>query len=170
MSQTDRYGGRWSKADLEAFATSAEETYSIPPGGLRALIAAESAWDINAVSPAGAEGLAQFMPPTSAEWEVDPWDPIDAINGAARYLAWLRSRVPTWSAALAAYNWGIGNVEKTLGDDGLLPLDRLPAETRKYVAKLAPAFGESPSGAPTAPVGAPLVALLGMLGLVWWLS
>ena len=167
MATPDRYGGLWTRAELEDLARQAELDNQIPPGGLVALIGAESAWDPNAESPAGAQGLAQFMPPTSAEWEIDAWDPPDAISGAARYLRWLRSKMPSWSATLAAYNYGIGNVTRHLDQNGGLEVSKLPAETRAYVAKLAPAFGEpSPSSSPAlASLALPILALAVLM--VW---
>ena len=146
MSQTDKYGLVWTQDDLAQLAADTEKIHGIPSGGLQALLQRESNWNINATSPAGAQGIAQFMPPTSAEWEIDPWDPIDAISGAARYLKWLRSELPTWQASLAAYNYGIGRVRKVLGEDGYVPLTALPLETKNYVLALAPAFGDQTEG------------------------
>ena len=163
----DKYGTSWPLADLKAFAAEAEQANGIPAGGLVALIQQESAWNPQAESPAGAQGLAQFMPATAAEWNVDPWDPIDSIAGAGRYLAWLRSRTPSWSAALAAYNWGIGNVTRSIGANNQLELDQLPAETRQYVTKLAPVFGEQPDQAEQSrPNITPLLLAAGV-ALVW---
>jgi len=139
---TDRYGGVWTEAELRDLARDAARAHAIPPDGYIALIGRESAWNPNAESPAGAKGLNQFMDPTAAEWGVDPWDPVDSLSGGARYLRWLRSRTASWAGALAAYNWGIGNVSRAERPDGALDLAQLPAETREYVIALAPAFGE----------------------------
>jgi len=85
------------------------------------------------VSPVGALGIAQFMPATAREWlgsESAALDPRKAIPGAARYLAWLlRQFGGDKVKATAAYNWGIGNVQKK-------GLARAPAETRNYVASI----------------------------------
>lgn len=172
MQFTDRYGLTWSTAGLRELARSAAVSNGIPPDGLIALLEAESGLDPNAESPAGAEGIAQFMPATAAEWGVDPWDPPDAISGAARYLAWIRARVDSWPAVLASYNWGIGNVMRAT-DDGVFDLAAAPAETRNYVARLAPAFGwvaPAPASSP------PALALKGGLLIpaalfaVWWFA
>jgi soluble lytic murein transglycosylase-like protein len=133
-----------ARAKYEGIAFRAEDQYKIPQGGLLALIGAESNWNPNAKSSAGAEGIAQFMPPTSAERGVDPYDPESAIPGAAAYLRWLKSQTGSWSSALAAYNWGIGRVKKIQREDGSIDPDRLPEETREYVKKLAGFFGETP--------------------------
>lgn len=79
-------------------------------------------------SRAGALGIAQFMPGTAVEWlgsERAALDPEEAIPGAARYLQWLFNKTGSWSKALAAYNWGIGNVQRK-------GLAVAPAETRDY--------------------------------------
>lgn len=73
----------------------------------------------------GALGIAQFMPATAADEGIDPLDPSQAIPGAARYLARLYRATGTWAEALAAYNWGIGNVQRR-------GLDVAPAETVDY--------------------------------------
>ena len=164
----DRYDLSWTAAQLRALARTAAAAHGIPPGGFVALLQAESGFDPNAQSPAGAQGIAQFMPPTSAEWGVDPWDPPDAIRGAARYLAWIRARVVDWPAALAAYNWGIGNVTRAT-HDGVFDLAAAPQETRIYVQLLAPLFPAGPGApAPSAPgAGTGAGALLLAIGVAW---
>ena len=109
---------------------------------IHALAEAESNQNPDAVSPAGAAGIAQFMPATAEEWGVDRFDAASSIDGASRYLAWLADRFPHWSheerelAALSGYNWGIGNVRKTgcTTYDCLEP--HLPKETRDYVRRI----------------------------------
>ncbi len=162
---TDRYGNEWTREELEEFAEEAADLYGVPSAGLIALITQESAWNPNAVSPVGAQGIAQFMPATAAEWGVDPWDPLQSIEGAAKYLRWLRSVTPSWTAALAAYNWGVGNVTRQISALGRLDLASMPKETRNYVQKLAPEFGENPnaenrSADADAENGVPVAALL----------
>lgn len=79
-------------------------------------------------SSAGAMGIAQFMPATAQEvlGSVDAaLDPAQAIPGAANYLARLYASTKTWAGALAAYNWGLGNLRKQ-------GIDQAPAETRDY--------------------------------------
>lgn len=80
-------------------------------------------------SPVGAAGIAQFMPATAAEFGIDPLNPAQAIPAAARYLRRLYNRFGDWPRALAAYNWGQGNVARR-------GLDKAPAETRTYVAQV----------------------------------
>lgn len=76
----------------------------------------------------GALGIAQFMPATARDelGSVDAaLDPARAVPGAARYLAKLYRSTGTWAEALAAYNWGIGNVQRK-------GLEAAPAETTDY--------------------------------------
>jgi soluble lytic murein transglycosylase-like protein len=80
-------------------------------------------------SSAGAMGIAQFMPATAREMGIDPLNPAQAIDGAARYLARLYRQLGNWTETLAAYNWGIGNVQRR-------GLDAAPAETRRYYAEI----------------------------------
>lgn len=89
---------------------------------IKAQLLAESSMNPKAVSPVGAKGLAQFMDATWAEWGngEDPTNPEAAIDACIRYMKWLYGRfegVPEpdrYMFALAAYNAGIGNVQKML--------------------------------------------------------
>lgn len=86
----------------------------------------------------GALGIAQFMPATAREElgaEAYALDPDHAIPGAARYLAKLYRGTGTWMGALAAYNWGIGNVQRK-------GLSRAPAETVDYYTTILDRAGE----------------------------
>lgn len=79
-------------------------------------------------SPVGAMGIAQFMPATAIEElgsTAAALNPAIAIPGAARYLRKLFNALGSWDRALAAYNWGIGNVQRK-------GLSKAPAETRDY--------------------------------------
>jgi hypothetical protein len=89
----------------------------------------ESSFRPGAVSPAGARGIAQFMPGTAQERGLaDPFDPEQAIPKAAHLLADLRSRFGNLGVAAAAYNAGPARVSLWLQGGG-----GLPAETRAYV-------------------------------------
>jgi soluble lytic murein transglycosylase-like protein len=85
-------------------------------------------------SPAGALGIAQFMPATAREMGIDPLDPMAAIDAAGRYLARLYRSTGTWAKALAAYNWGIGNVTRK-------GLAMAPLETRNYFNQILKDLG-----------------------------
>jgi soluble lytic murein transglycosylase-like protein len=104
----------------------------LPPEFLAATLLQESAFDVGALSPAGAVGIAQFEPETAAGIGVDPFDPFDAIGGAARLLGnYVANYRPfyddPYTIALAAYNAGPAAVQRYGG----VPPYR---ETREYVA------------------------------------
>lgn len=94
----------------------------------------ESGFDPNAYSPAGAEGIAQFMPATATGLGVDPWDPTSALYGAANLMAQLSQQFGgNYAQALAAYNAGPGTVQYAISVGGSDWYDYLPAETQSYV-------------------------------------
>lgn len=118
-----------------AAIASAEAAHGIPQHMLARLLWQESRFRDDIItgavkSSAGALGIAQFMPATAAEMGIDPLNPWQAIDGAARYLRRLYDALGRdWAKALAAYNWGIGNVQRR-------GLDAAPAETRAYYASI----------------------------------
>ena len=93
------------------------------------LIWRESSFRPNVTSPAGAQGVAQFMPGTANERGLgDPFDPEAAIPASAAFLAALKSQFGNLGLAAAAYNAGPTRVARWLGQGGSLPL-----ETQAYV-------------------------------------
>ena len=104
--------------------------YDISPSLLEAVVWQESRWRPDAVSPAGARGLAQLMSGTARELGVDPGDPDANLEGGARYL---RMQLDAFGGdvekALAAYNAGPGRVKRAGG------VPAIP-ETRNYVAAI----------------------------------
>ncbi len=112
-----------------AFEAAAART-GVPARVLAAIAKVESGFRANAVSPAGARGLMQFMPATARGLGVDALDPTSAINGAARLIKSNVAEFGSLDLALAAYNAGGGNVRKY---GGIPPF----AETRGYVAKIS---------------------------------
>lgn len=103
--------------------------HELPPEFLARLIWLESRFDLRAVSPKGALGVAQFMPATAKRRGLgDPFDPHLAIPAAAAYLAELRGQFGNLGLAAAAYNSGEDRVSAWLaGRRGL------PSETLAYV-------------------------------------
>lgn len=93
------------------------------------VIAAESQFDPNAISPKGAKGLMQLMDPLSERFNIDPFDPESNISVGTQYLAEMLARFGSVELALAAYNAGPANVEKY---DGVPPF----SETQSYVKKI----------------------------------
>lgn len=101
---------------------------NLPPEYFARLIWRESLFQADAVSPKGAEGIAQFMPATARRRGlVNSFDVVQALEASSRYLGELRDRFGNLGLAAAAYN---------AGEDGLsrfLSSNRLPLETRDYV-------------------------------------
>ena len=119
----------------EPLFAAATAEHGLPAGLLAAVAQAESGGDARAVSPAGARGLMQIMPGTARDLGVDPMDPAQAVDGAARLLArHLQKYDGSVPLALAAYNAGPGNVDKY---DGVPPFK----ETQNYVRKITSALG-----------------------------
>lgn len=107
----------------------AAAAHNLPPAFLTRLIWRESSFRSHVVSPAGAQGIAQFMPGTAAERGLtDPFDPEQAIPKAAEFLAELRLRFGNLGLAAAAYNGGPNRVANWLAGSGGLPF-----ETQTYV-------------------------------------
>lgn len=101
----------------------------IPREFFARLIWKESRFDANAVSPAGAEGIAQFMPGTARLRGLDDsFDPQKAIAASARYLGEMKRGYGNLGLAAAAYNAGENRVARWLSSGGFLPL-----ETEDYV-------------------------------------
>jgi tetratricopeptide (TPR) repeat protein len=108
---------------------AAAKAYSLPPAFLARLIWTESRFDPDAISPMGAEGIAQFMPSTAKVWGLeDPFEPMTAITASANLLSYLWKGYGNAGLAAAAYNAGEKRVDAWLrGRSGL------PGETRGYV-------------------------------------
>jgi soluble lytic murein transglycosylase-like protein len=116
-----KYRGEWLAA-----ARAAAARHGLPEDLFLRLVQQESGFNPGAVSPKGATGLAQLMPDTARALGVDINDPMQNLDGGARYLAKMKARFGTWDLALAAYNAGPGAVER---HDGIPPY----AETQNYV-------------------------------------
>lgn len=120
----------WVPAEYRQTIASAAREVGLPPGVLAALLRAESGFDPAAVSPAGALGIAQFMPATAIGVGLaDPLDPRQAIPAAARLLAGHVRELGSLPLALAAYNAGAGAVRRY---GGIPPYP----ETQGYVARI----------------------------------
>ena len=110
-------------ADLFSRAAS---RYGVDASVLAAMASQESGFNASAVSPAGAQGLMQFMPATAKGLGVNALDPSSAIDGAAKYLSQLKNQFGSTELALAAYNAGPGTVNRY---GGIPPF----TETQNYV-------------------------------------
>lgn len=134
-----------------AHIAQASRRFGVPVAWIRAVMRAESAGDLRAVSGAGARGLMQIMPGTWEELRTrlslgrDPFDPRDNILAGTAYLREMHDRFGS-PGFLAAYNAGPARYEAHLAGRPL------PTETRAYVAMLAPLIGD---GSLTDPVPVP---------------
>lgn len=142
-----------------------ERQHGLPSGLLNAVMHQESRGDPNAVSPKGATGLFQFMPETAQAYGINPRDPAQSADGAARMYGDLSRQyngdVPKM---LAGYNWGGGNMARQ-------GFDNRPPETQDYISKVMarmpvrladsgqimndasriPSFADLPDAAPAVP-------------------
>lgn len=116
-------------AQYAALFRAAEAKYGVPATLLAAVAKQESAFNPSAISSAGAIGLMQIMPATAAGLGVNPRDPAQAVDGAARLLRDGLKQFGSTSLALAAYNAGPGAVQRY---GGIPPY----AETRDYVRRI----------------------------------
>jgi hypothetical protein len=126
------------------YIAEAARRFGVPVSWIRAVLGAESAGDARAISRKGAMGLMQIMPDTWSDLRAryglgrDPFDPHDNILAGAAYLREMHDRYGS-PGFLAAYNAGPQRY-----DDYLAGIRALPAETRAYVATLAPLIGVEP--------------------------
>lgn len=130
--------GGFSRSGLPGFVPAryraplfrAAARWKVSAALLAAQLEAESGFDPGAVSPAGAQGIAQFMPGTAASYALrDPFDPVAAIDAQAHLMADLLRAFGSVPLALAAYNAGPGAVS------GCRCIPPYP-ETRTYVARI----------------------------------
>ena len=118
-------------ASLEEIFAQAAEKYNVPKNLIKAIAKAESDFNPNATSGAGAQGIMQLMPATARELGVtDSYDPYQNIMGGTKYISQMLEKYDgNVSLALAAYNAGSNNVAKY---GGIPPFE----ETQNYVVKV----------------------------------
>ncbi|MGH6704951.1 MAG: lytic transglycosylase domain-containing protein [Bradyrhizobium sp.] len=149
------------------YIAEASRRFGVPERWIRAVMRVESDSQVKAVSPKGAIGLMQIMPETWAGLRQryrlgrNPYDPHDNIFAGAAYLREMHDRYGA-AGFLAAYNAGPGRYQ-----DHVSTGRPLPAETRAYVAALAPLIGGDPinravviAAGATAWIRAPLFAVV----------
>lgn len=124
-----------STQGFEAIIARASNRYGVDAGLIKAVIKAESGFNPNAVSHAGAQGLMQLMPGTARGLGVnDSFDPEQNVMAGTRFLRDLLKRYNgNLDSALAAYNWGPGNVDRKP--------EQLPRETRDYLVRVKQLIG-----------------------------
>ncbi|KXJ01717.1 lytic transglycosylase [Serratia marcescens] len=135
--------GPWSKYQQQTeqsppqtggdIVSAAEQRFGLPAGLLSAVISKESSGNSKAISPKGAIGLGQVMPDTARGMGYDPEElkrnPALQVEAAGRYLKQMLDAHGNVTDALAAYNWGPGNVQKFMRGEKT----QIPAETVNYV-------------------------------------
>ena len=119
-----------SQTDMDNIIDHASKKYDVDPVLIKAVIRAESNFDANCTSSKGAMGLMQLMPETAKELGVkNCYSAVENIMAGTCYLKKLLDRYDgNISLALAAYNWGMGNVERRP--------EKLPQETQTYIARV----------------------------------
>lgn len=123
------------KRDYDRLIVQIATRHRVQPALVKAVIAAESNFQPNAVSRVGAQGLMQLMPATAAELGVDrPFGVLENIDGGVRYLRTLLDRYGELSHSLAAYNAGPAAVDRYRG----VPPYR---ETQAYVKRVLEYYG-----------------------------
>jgi soluble lytic murein transglycosylase-like protein len=135
-------------APYQDMVNDAAKQNGVDPGTLTRLLYQESQFNPKAKSPAGAQGIGQFMPATAKDEGVDVNDPKSSIYGSAKYLRKMTDQFGNDQLGMAAYNWGPGSVLKWLKSGA--DLSKVPAETRNYVQTI--------SGRPLAPNQTPKAA------------
>ena len=124
-----RYRAPHSRA-YDLLIDDAAASQGIPPALVKAVIAAESAFDSEAVSRKGAKGLMQLMPETALDMGVsNPFEPAQNVRGGTTYLRAMIDRYGDLGRALAAYNAGPTTVDRYGG----IPPFR---ETQDYVDRV----------------------------------
>jgi len=127
----------WQSKDLARHLLLTAQRWKVDTNMLAAIVTVESSWHTHAVSYAGAIGLGQLMPGTAATLGVNPRDPAENLQGAARYLRGLLEKFGSnpnrYALVFAAYNAGPLAVQKY---GGVPPY----AETQHYVLKVLRAW------------------------------
>jgi soluble lytic murein transglycosylase-like protein len=122
---------------FDGIIQKASNKYGVDIGLIKAIIKVESNFNPRAVSTAGAQGLMQLMPATARGLGVsDSFDPEQNVMAGTRFLKDMINRYHgNLESALAAYNWGPGNVDRK----GLAA----PKETREYIARVKGLYQDS---------------------------
>jgi hypothetical protein len=139
--------GAIANASVTQLLMAAAARYGIDPSLAMAVAQRESGLNPNAYNPkSGASGVMQLMPATAAALGVtNIWDAAQNVDAGVRYLGQLISQFGDVAEAVAAYDWGPGNVNKALNAYGSAWLNYAPQETKNYVQAI---LGVTPSTVP----------------------
>lgn len=114
--------------DISNALDKAHQLTGVPIPILYAVAWTESRYNPQATSPVGAKGLMQIMPVNYEKYGItDPYDVTQSANAGAKILANLKRKYGQWDKALAAYNWGTGNVQRKP------KREQWPKKTQAYV-------------------------------------
>jgi hypothetical protein len=123
---------RLTRTAMCSAVASAARANNLPVPFFANLIWQESGFNPRSVSPVGAQGVAQFMPRTAKEYGLNnPFEPVQALHAAGRFLGRLLSQFGNLGLAAAAYNAGPGRVS-----DFMSKRRKLPDETKNYVERI----------------------------------
>jgi soluble lytic murein transglycosylase-like protein len=123
-----------SHLDYHQLARLDAQHSGIPADLFERQINQESGFNPNAVSPAGAVGIAQIMPDTARGWGVDPWNPVQSLSVAADHMSWYVTHYGgDYAKALAAYNAGTSTLDTAIARYGSNWKVGVPAETQNYI-------------------------------------
>jgi len=128
-------------ASLHELVEKSAKAHNVDPLLVDSVIRVESGYNPNAVSPKGAQGLMQLMPPTAQMLGVnDSFDPAENIEAGVKYLKYLEDLYKDDRLALAAYNAGPAAVDR---------FKQVPPypETQKYVEKVGKKYGDARAAA-----------------------
>jgi hypothetical protein len=130
ITDPDMSASRPDGQKFDGLIEKAADAFGLDPHLVKAVIKAESGFEPEAVSPAGARGLMQLMPDTARDLGVgDAFDPVQNVYGGCRYLRQMLDRYGgDLDQALAAYNWGPGRMDRAPAS--------LPDETRVYIQRV----------------------------------
>ncbi len=130
-----------ASASLSELVEKSAKAHNLDPLLVDSVIRVESGYNPNAVSPKGAQGLMQLMPPTARMLGVnDSFDPAENIEAGVKYLKYLQDLYKDDRLALAAYNAGPAAVDR---------YKQVPPypETQKYVEQVGKKYGEARTAA-----------------------
>ena len=134
---TPASGGNPNLAQYLAWIATAADKYAVPYPVLLGLIRRQSR-DFDPVVIGSAAGIAQFAEATAAQFNVNRADPASSIDGAARYLNWIKQTLnaDNWYDVAGAFLWGIGNVKNAIAMNGNDWPSKAPAWLQNDLATL----------------------------------
>ena len=139
-SQQSQIKGVQAPKEYQGIISSVAKEHGVKADLVNAIIKQESNFNPNAKSHAGAQGLMQLMPNTAKGLGVkNSLDPRQNVDGGTRYIKQLLGQYDDVRLSLAAYNWGMGNVNKAIkkyGNSYEAIEKHMPKETRNYVPKV----------------------------------